>query len=210
MELDYIKVNKLLTTKNGHQITLHDPGEIPIPEKSGFDIPWDSMADVIVSPAVYTRLGYPWGSCHGSSWKYHKNYTTAGCQIMCKENYIRRNYHCYDYISDLENITQVLSDYKPCSQVMPKDFSRFFVVSTGKSFVRGIECDCPKSCSETVYKYKIHGTTTDGQTLYALRGVRDFVINRFKERQQKNLHSFFIRTWPIKHMKAFFSKKLST
>ena len=181
IELDHIEINRLLTTKSGHRIILHDPREIPVPEKYGFDIPVDSMIQVAVNPVVYKRLGQPWGVCHGLKWDFNGKYTTGACETMCRENFIREKYNCYDYITDLENITEVLLNYKPCSQVMASEFQKFFIAGTNEQYVRGINCGCLNPCFETIYGYTIHKTETDKETQNTLEVIQNFLKNKFGE-----------------------------
>ena len=169
LKLRPLKLNKILLSKSGYRVVIHDPLVIPIPEEHGFDLPADPdlEIDISVTTSVKERYnGYDWDPCHRFDWNYNKRYTKSGCEIMCQEEHSRLNYNCYNYISDLENITQVQMEYSRC--LLSDE-------EIGKG--DGPNCDCPEPCFERFYKYSVDIKKVDKEIQNTVNKMREIFNN---------------------------------
>ena len=88
---------------------------------------------------------------------------------MCREMYTRKHNKCYTYVSDLENITQVLLDYPRCSK-------NTIHLLTWRP-VKGINCSCADPCFETLYKYTIDSEKLEKETKKTMAGLNNLLQN---------------------------------
>ena len=155
----------------------------PLPEEQGIDIPPGSDIEISVEPSVYKRYSYRWDHCHESLWKYKKSYSKIACEIMCVEEHGRSRLNCYNYFSDLENITEVMLQYPKC----PLSFSELITIGS----VLGIninfpKCNCSEPCIEKKYEYSIKERKIDAEYKETAFGLHEFFENKHKATDLKD------------------------